>query len=1023
MRWTSSFHSVVIVCVLLFSADVESQLHGQDPFAAGVRTTPWLAPADEQKKFKLPPGFEIELIAAEPQIQKPLNIAFDNRNRLWVTDSVEYPFPAPLDKPGRDTIKILEDADGNGTFEKITTFTEGLNIPIGVFPYGNGCIAWSIPNVWYFEDVDGDGKCDRKSVLYGPFDHTRDVHGNINALKRGWDGWLYANHGFNNQSRVKGADGHEIHMPSGNTFRMRVDGSRVEHFTHGQVNPFGSALDPLFNIFTADCHSKPLTQLLRGAYYPSFGAPNDGLGFVPAMMDHLHGSTAICGVVQIETPNFPPEYQGQLLSGNVMTSRLNRNELEYHGSTIRAKELSDFLSCDDPWFRPVDLHIGPDGALYMTDFYNRIIGHYEVPLQHPGRDRTSGRIWRIVYRGDDPMTKPAKMPPPLAEMPPNRLIEECNHPTLGRRLQAMELLVLHGCSSCPGEIKAELPETTPKQRTHLLWALERMNELPDDILQQSTTHDDRLVRVHAQKILAEREKWSDTDRRLALAGLRDADGFAARAAADALGRHPSPAQIRPLLDALNTVSNDDNHLRHVLRMALRDHLAATIDLSADLPPIKSEREHHEILNVATTLSTPTAGKYFLDQLKNPELKGEIAQRMAGSAGGSATIAPAQLVDVLRSRDEDAKTKLAYISAAFPNLQRRGAAEDDAWKEYSREVLSGIFKSALDRPEGSDFDWGTLQRAGDLAAKMKLASLREPLLRLAKEQQIPPAATKSVLAALLSLEPNGILLPLTAVVADPACTSVLRRQISAAVVQRKQDEQLKFLTESLKLIPARLQTMVCEELAGNLEGAEAFLSLLEEGKVAGRLSQNPTVVKKIDALKSEPLKSRLTSIAQQLPPVNEQLDKLIAERLATQQKAAVDLARGHELFKKSCAACHQVQGQGGMVAPNLDGIGGRGLERVLEDVLDPNRNVDIAFRTSTLALTDGRVLSVLVRREEGETLVVVDAQGKEFQIPKSDIERRSNSALSLMPANVAEIIPADELPNLIGYLLEQRAKQP
>src|SRR3954469_6102522 len=116
------------------------------------------------------------------------------------------------------------------------------------------------------------------------------------------------------------------------------------------------------------------------------------------MMDHRHGSTAICGLVKYSGENFPEEFRGDFYSGNVMTSRINRNKPEYHGSTIKAIEQPDFLTTNDPWFRPVDIQIGPDGAMYIADFYNRIIGHYEVPLPHPGRDRTSGRIWRVTYK-------------------------------------------------------------------------------------------------------------------------------------------------------------------------------------------------------------------------------------------------------------------------------------------------------------------------------------------------------------------------------------------------------------------------------------------------------------------------------------------------------------------------------------------------------------------------------------------------------------------------------------------------
>src|SRR5262249_12582873 len=153
--------------------------------------------------------------------------------------------PVPLDKTGRDAIKILEDTDGDGRADKITTFAEGLNIPIGLYPYRGGCIAWSIPNIWSLQDTDGDGKADKREVLYGPFDYSRDTHGNQASFRRGFDGWLYATHGYNNDSRVKGADGHEVHMNSGNTYRLRLDGSRIEQHTWGQVNPFGLAFDPL----------------------------------------------------------------------------------------------------------------------------------------------------------------------------------------------------------------------------------------------------------------------------------------------------------------------------------------------------------------------------------------------------------------------------------------------------------------------------------------------------------------------------------------------------------------------------------------------------------------------------------------------------------------------------------------------------------------------------------------------------------------------------------------------------------
>src|SRR5512138_947087 len=264
-----------------------------DPFAENVRTTDPVSGEEQQKTFHVPPGFEVQLVAAEPWLRKPMNMQFDTAGRLWFTESREYPWPTNTASP-RDTIRILSDFDANGRARKLTVFATNLNIPIGIYPFlspaANSqpgpnakltwkCIAWSIPNIWLFEDTDGDGVADKKEKLYGPFDITRDTHGNQASFRRGFDGWLYATHGFNNDSHVTARDGSHVDLNSGNTYRIRLDGSRIEHHTHGQVNPFGLAWDAFGNLYSSDCHSAPTYQLLEGGYYPSFGKPHDGLGF------------------------------------------------------------------------------------------------------------------------------------------------------------------------------------------------------------------------------------------------------------------------------------------------------------------------------------------------------------------------------------------------------------------------------------------------------------------------------------------------------------------------------------------------------------------------------------------------------------------------------------------------------------------------------------------------------------------------------------------------------------------------
>jgi putative heme-binding domain-containing protein len=1138
-----------------------------DPFAEGVRTTPWLSPADEQKQLAVPPGFEVQLVAAEPQIAKPLNMAFDDRGRLWITDTVEYPFAAPSGRPARDSIKILEDADGDGRAERITTFADNLNIPIGLLPYGDGVIAFGIPNIWYLRDTDGDGRADKREVLYGPFDHTRDTHGLNNAFRRGFDGWIYACHGYNNHSRVRGRDGNRVDMQSGNTYRFRPDGQRIEQFTWGQVNPFGMATDSLGNLFTADCHSKPVYQLLRGGYYPSFGKPHEGLGFVPEMMDHLHGSTAICGLAVYEDEHFPPEFRGNLFSGNVMTSRVNRNSPVYHGSTIKAKEEPDFVVSKDPWFRPVDILLGPDGALYVADFYNRIIGHYEVDLRHPGRDRTSGRIWRIVYKGTDksPAKKATALPADLTKMSLEQLVATLDDPNLTLALAALNRIVdRYPSDGAAAVAKAFDTLKSGRLRSRAIWALHRLGGLTEQRLTAAAGDADRLPRVHAMKVLAETQKWSDAQRRLALAGLNDADNFVARAAADALGRHAEYGQVRPLLAALGKDRGRDNHLVHTIRMALRDHLRHGDYLTRLADEKLSDRETAAVASIALAVPTPTAGAYLLRILKSPSFSGlDLAAALQHVARYADAVSISSLGEVARFRlQHDIETQLNLIKAVQSGLQQRGVSpyeplrfwaenlagelldmpsdksiswssltlggqpqRPSAWVVQPRAVsdgkraffysslprgesMTGIFRSApfeaprrlrfylaghagfpnepmheqnfvrlcdaesgaviatappprndvaqrvewllpnhagkrvyfemVDGDSGRAYAWIAvgrfshlplepdrnalrLQTAAELVGSLRLVALKGRLVERLSQQDLDAASQAAIGDALAALADDSRAKALAAALAEADRNAPLRAKIAGALAQPR-DEMLKsVLVEAVQSAPQRLQLTIAEALAADGVGAAALVELIEKGVMGQRVLARPSVKQRLQASARGELAARVRELAAQLPPENKILASLIEERRGGFSKAGASAEKGAAVFAKHCAACHQIAGQGTVVGPQLDGIGNRGLDRLLEDVIDPNRNVDVAFHTTTLVMADGRVVTGLFRREAGATLVLADDKGKEFTINKDDVQEQKKSPVSIMPANVGEVIGRDEFYDLMAHLLRQRGK--
>jgi putative heme-binding domain-containing protein len=973
-------------------------------------------PEEQLKLFHLPPGFEIQLVVGDPLIKKPLNIAFDARGRLWVTESVEYPFPVPEGGKARDAVKVLSDFGPDGRARNVNTFADGLNIPIGVLPLTKGALVFSIPHIYSMIDEDGDGKADRRRPLYGPFGF-QDTHGMTGEFMMGFDGWVYACHGFANTSKVKGKQPGGITMHSGNTYRFKPDGSRLEYFTHGQVNPFGLTFDPFGNLYSCDCHSRPIYQLLKGAWYPSFEKPHDGLGFGPEMMKHSHESTGIAGIAYYAADQYPEEYRDNVFIGNVITNRINRDRVEWQGATPKAVAMPDFVTCDDPWFRPVDIKLGPDGALYVADFYNRIIGHYEMPLDHPLRDRERGRIWRIVYRGPDGQGK-LRPVSDLTKASVAELVEKLNDPNLSVRLCATHELAERDKREVKDALATVMRKGSKFQKAHGLWVLERKDSLDPKTLLEAAKDKQSLVRVHALRVVAERSSWTATDKELARTYALVDDPLVKRVVAEALGAHPTPIFVAHLLIVRRTVPAEDTHLLHVIRIALREQLKLPESwkvvtlmergvVDADLYDLRL------LADVCPGLPSADAGNFLVRHLRRwkeePHNLVRYAQHIARHADRPG--AKEVLAILGEKHGADLGLQAAVFKAVHQGLQARGVGLENPEREWIEALANRLVSST---------DAGHVLAGIELAGTLKLEGLQGALVLVAANARAPENQRRAAVTALAAIDVKQHLALLSGLLGNPSQTPELRDQVATALAGTNRPEAHAELLKMLPIAPGRLERTIALGLAGSRQGAEKLLEAVAAGKASARLLQEKAVEVRLRQAKLPDLATRLAKLTRGLPPADARIQDLLNRRRSAFLKAQPDPAIGAKVFEKSCAICHQLNNRGTKIGPQLDGIGSRGLERLLEDILDPNRNIDQAFRATTLSLKNGQVVMGLFLRQEGQVLVMADAQGKEVRVPVEMVDERIVSQLSPMPAALVDQVPEGDFNHLLAYLLSQRA---
>lgn len=1013
-----------VICLLVHTgcnndkAEKTADKYGGPAFKDHVRSTPARSPEEERLGFKLPDGFEITLFASEPDIGKPINIAFDAKGRLWATQSFEYPFAATPTK-GKDRLTILEDTDNDGRADKFTHFDDTLNIPIGVMPVNDGAVVYSIPSVYRYTDADGDGKPDQQKKLLGPFEY-RDTHGMVNNFIIGYDGWIHACHGFTNRSKIAGADGDTIWMSSGNTFRFRRDGSRVEHTTDGRINPFGLTYDELGYLYSTDCHTSPLYQLIRGGDYTQWGKENI-MGFAPDMKHLENEATALAGIAYYADTRFPESFRKNFYIGDAVACRVYRNSSTWKGSSPVGKKEEDFVLSEDPWFRPVDVKLGPDGALYIADFYNSIIGHYEVPLDHPKRDKTRGRIWRITYKGE--VNK--KLDLNAANL--QALITALNSDNLPVRLTAADQLAERIGQPAVEPVIALINKSnvSVNEYVHALWVLQRLNALTPDIIQRSSTHSDATIRLHTLRVLAERADRGVASYGIAQKAMTDQDPHVQRAAVELMAQFVTLNSVEQILAQRKKTPDFDSHLIYTQRLALRNLLRNEV-LMADVAAKQWSAEDGAVLSsVMPGVQTAASGQFLFNYVKSQTLpEDELERAFKHIARFVPETALNEVIKIARLRGiGNADLEYGIFREVQQGIARRGDKDNEGLTQWGKELATTLLPPGTNaKPKGTekaekDKLIDRLGFAMNLAGKYKLTALQPELLTAFQDTAVAPEIRIAAMEAILKIDPKKNQQIVQQTYDKSAANDDFRRRMLNSLGQFP-GAVVNNLLKEIKTVPPDLQQLMATALAGSPEGIDILFAKVKNGELFPRMLIQPKVEERVRLNMKGAQKAQYETLTADLETIDKEKQSMIAGRITDFRyaKPAPAPEVGRTVFVRNCATCHSVSDEGGAIGPQLDGVGKWGATALIEKVLDPNRNVSEAFRNYTIKLKDGKVLSGLYRRDEGAVVVFADIAGKEFSVPKNEIAERAPSKYTLMPDQFSTTISQEDFNALIAYLL-------
>lgn len=976
------------------------------PINTEKATTTPLSPQEVLRSARLPPGFELSLIAAEPVIQNPIAMTMDERGRLWVAENYSWSGGGAggFDPQQRDRIVILEDTDGDGKHDQRKVFWDDARMLTSIEVGFGGVWAICLPHLIFIPDENRDDIPDSEPrIILDGFDEGIKHHTPANGLKWGPDGWLYGRQGILANCSI-GKPGtsvsQRIQMNTG-IWRYHPVRQAVEVVMHGMTNSWGFDFDEHGEIFVINTVIGHLWHVLPGAHTERmFGLDINPHSYklLPQVADHVHwdtgeawsdirhgvtdktsaagGGHAHIGLMIYQGDNWPAEYRHRAYTLNLHGMRINSDLLMRKGAGFTATHGPDMCFIADPWYRGMDLITGPDGGVFITDWSDTGECH-----DHDGVHRTSGRIYKLTHG------QPRRLPAfDLTRLTSKELIALQSHPNTwwarqSRRIlteRTTQMLSEEERDALRQELKQVFAETPPGiSRLRLQETIACVGGISAPWWQERLAAMDEYERVAALKFFVDQETSE--------------------------ARTPSALLLKTLVDL---AANDSSglvqlHLASTLQKLPVDLRWQVAEALAARGEFADDRTLPLMIWYGIEPAIPRDSSRALLLVENscmPQLTELITRRLTLEIERNPA-AVQRLLDIAHESSEKVgETILNGMFQALNGWQKAPAPEN--WPKVA---------ARFSQVENET----TRQQVQSLSILFGDGRALDDLLAIVTNKELAPNARQAALRALLAAKPIDYAPTLIKLLDDKTMTSEALRGLARYDAPEIPREILKRLgrytpaerTEMIQTLvsrPASARALLDEVRAQHVAAAE--LTAFHARQIAS--FENGELTKDLVELWGDVR----VSAAEKRTQIDEMKHRLTAEVIAQ-----ADLSAGRAIFQKTCANCHVLFGTGRRLGPDLTGSNRKNLDYLLENIIDPSASVGAAFRTMVVVLDDGRVLNGVVSELNERTMTLQSAQ-ESFTLDRQTIDEMKTTSVSIMPEGQLQNLSPEQVRNLIGYLM-------